>query len=300
MWVLCGQHTKKHGPLFPSRNGTVRRPTFKIASVRKSYGQNLHTPIGSPRWEPPSRMTSRSADVLLADCTDISQTMNPELPVRIFLILFCSVLACPSANAVDPDRRISQYAHTAWRVRDGVFAGAPTAITQTADGYVWIGTLGGLLRFDGVRFVRWTRPAGEHLPTTAVISLLGAADGSLWIGTAAGLAQWKNGNLLNFPETAGRVNSIYEDREGTIWMARSRTRAGAVCKVTLSVAKCYAPKDGVPPYAGTLTGDNFGYLWIGTSTALVRWKPGSSYFVRVARTQVQRSACWYNRSCCHS
>jgi PAS domain S-box-containing protein len=202
--------------------------------------------------------------------------MKPELPVRIFLMLFCSVLACPSANAVDPDRRISQYAHTAWRVRDGVFAGAPTAITQTTDGYVWIGTLAGPLRFDGVRFVRWTPPTGEHLPTTAVISLLGASDGSLWIGTASGLAQWKNGTLSNFPETAGRVNAIYEDREGTIWMARSRTRAGAVCKVTVSVAKCYSPKDGVPPYAGTLTGDNFGYLWIGTSTALVRWKPGSS------------------------
>jgi PAS domain S-box-containing protein len=177
---------------------------------------------------------------------------------------------------VDPDRRISQYAHTAWRVRDGVFAGAPTAITQTTDGYLWIGTLGGLLRFDGVRFVRWTPPTGEHLPTTAVISLLGAADGSLWIGTASGLAQWKNGKLSIFPETAGRVNSIYEDRKGTIWISRSRTRAGAVCKVIVSVATCYAPKDGVPPYAETLIGDNSGYLWIGTSTALVRWKPGSS------------------------
>jgi len=199
---------------------------------------------------------------------------------RVFLLgtvlTILSLVALPRGLALDPDRRISQYAHTAWRVRDGVFAGAPAAITQTTDGYVWIGTLGGLLRFDGVRFVRWTPPTEEHLPATPVISLLGATDGSLWIGTGAGLAQWKNGNLLNFPETAGRVNSIYEDREGTIWMARSRTRAGAVCKVTVSVAKCYTPKDGVPPYAGTLTGDNSGFLWIGTSTALVRWKPGSS------------------------
>jgi PAS domain S-box-containing protein len=199
---------------------------------------------------------------------------------RVFLLgivlTILSLVALPRGLALDPDRRISQYAHTAWRVRDGVFAGAPAAITQTTDGYVWIGTLGGLLRFDGVRFVRWTPPTEEHLPATPVISLLGATDGSLWIGTGAGLAQWKNGNLLNFPETAGRVNSIYEDREGTIWMARSRTRAGAVCKVTVSVAKCYTPKDGVPPYAGTLTGDNSGFLWIGTSTALVRWKPSSS------------------------
>ena len=215
-------------------------------------------------------------DILLDDCVDILRTMSPALPVRIFLILLCSLLACPSANALDPDRRISQYAHTAWRVRDGVFAGSPTAITQTGDGYVWIGTLAGLLRFDGVRFVPFVPPAGKHLLNPAVISLLGASDGSLWIGTGSGLSQWKNDDLINFPKTAGRVNEIYEDREGTIWMARSRTRAGAVCKVTRSVAKCYGPKDGVPPYAGTLTGDNSGNLWIGTSTALVRWKPGSS------------------------
>jgi signal transduction histidine kinase/ligand-binding sensor domain-containing protein len=132
------------------------------------------------------------------------------------------------------------------------------------------------VRFDGVRFVSFAPPAGQHLRNPAVISLLGARDGSLWIGTAAGLAQWKNGELFTFPEITGRVNSVYEDRDGTIWIARSRTTGGGVCKVAASGATCYGPKDGVPPYAGTLIGDNLGYLWIGTSTALVRWKPGSS------------------------
>jgi signal transduction histidine kinase/ligand-binding sensor domain-containing protein len=132
------------------------------------------------------------------------------------------------------------------------------------------------VRFDGVRFVSFAPPAGQHLSNPAVISLLGARDGSLWIGTAAGLAQWKNGELFTFPEITGRVNSVYEDRDGTIWIARSRTTGGGVCKVAASGAACYGPKDGVPPYAGTLIGDNLGYLWIGTSTALVRWKPGSS------------------------
>jgi signal transduction histidine kinase/ligand-binding sensor domain-containing protein len=182
----------------------------------------------------------------------------------------------PRALALDPDRRISQYAHTAWRVRDGAFAGTPSAITQTTDGYVWVGTFAGLLRFDGVRFVPIAPPAGQHLPNPAVISLLGATDGSLWIGTAAGLAQWKNGGLFTFPEITGRVNSIYEDRDGTIWIARSRTTAGGVCKVAASVATCYAPKDGVPPYASVLIRDNLGYFLIGTSTGIVRWKPGSS------------------------
>jgi len=181
-----------------------------------------------------------------------------------------------AALALDPDRRISQYAHTAWRVRDGAFAGAPSAITQTNDGYVWIGTLAGLLRFDGVRFVPFAPPIGKNLPNPAVISLLGATDGSLWIGTASGLAQWKNGELFTFPEVVGRVNSIYEDRDGTIWMTRSRTDAGGVCKVTVSIATCYTPNDGVPPNAQVLIRDNLGFFLIGHSTGIVRWKPGSS------------------------
>jgi PAS domain S-box-containing protein len=186
------------------------------------------------------------------------------------------LVALPRAPALDPDRRISQYAHTAWRLRDGAFAGAPSAINQTTDGYVWIGTLAGLLRFDGVRFVPFAPPIGKHLPSPAVTSLLGATDGSLWIGTADGLARWKNGELVNFPETAGRVNSIYEDRDGTIWITRSRTDAGGVCKVAVSVATCYTPNDGVPPHAAVLIRDNLGYFLIGGDTALVRWKPGSS------------------------
>jgi PAS domain S-box-containing protein len=182
----------------------------------------------------------------------------------------------PAALALDPDLRISQYAHTAWRVRDGIFPAAPTAIAQTTDGYMWIGTFAGLLRFDGVRFVPFTPPAGEHLPNPALISLLGATDGSLWIGTASGLARWKNGELLAFPEIAGRVNAIFEDGDGAIWIARSRTDAGGVCKVAASVATCYTPKDGVPAHAQVLIKDNLGFFLIGDEAGIVRWKPGSS------------------------
>ena len=76
----------------------------------------------------------------------------------------------PAALALDPNLQISQYAHTAWRLRDGTFPGTPTAITQTTDGYVWIGTVAGLLRFDGVRFVPFAPPTGKHLPNPAVIT----------------------------------------------------------------------------------------------------------------------------------
>jgi len=66
-----------------------------------------------------------------------------------------AVLLVPRpASALEPKTRIAQYRHTAWRVQDGAFESAPNAIAQTADGYIWIGTGSGLVRFDGVRFQR--------------------------------------------------------------------------------------------------------------------------------------------------
>src|SRR5262249_8532560 len=67
-------------------------------------------------------------------------------------------LATQPAAALDTNVRITQYRHTAWRVEEGAFESAPNVIAQTADGYIWIGTDSGLVRFDGVRFQPWTPP----------------------------------------------------------------------------------------------------------------------------------------------
>lgn len=68
------------------------------------------------------------------------------------LILLCalSLSIASSVSAVEATKRITQHAHIAWRMQDGLFSGIPRAITQTTDGYIWIATQNGLLRFDGV------------------------------------------------------------------------------------------------------------------------------------------------------
>jgi ligand-binding sensor domain-containing protein len=98
----------------------------------------------------------------------------------------------PCAFALNPSLDVSQYAHTAWKIREGLSKGVIYAIAQTPDGYLWLGTEFGLLRFDGVRNVPWQPPAGQHLPSNGVYSLLTARDGTLWIGTTKGLASWKD------------------------------------------------------------------------------------------------------------
>jgi ligand-binding sensor domain-containing protein len=67
---------------------------------------------------------------------------------------------CPSASALNPSLDISQYGHTAGITRDG-FVGGVEAFAQTSDGYLWVGGIGGLFRFDRIRAVRWALPAAQ-------------------------------------------------------------------------------------------------------------------------------------------
>jgi signal transduction histidine kinase/ligand-binding sensor domain-containing protein len=198
---------------------------------------------------------------------------------QVIAICIFSLPLCVPANALNPDRQITQYGHTAWRIRDGVFSDVPVVITQTADGYLWIGTPSGLMRFDGVRFLPWVPSDGKQLPRADIHALLGARDGSLWIGTGRGLARWKNNELTNYPGTADWVNSIVEDGDGTIWIARSQVenQPGPLCRVTGEDVKCFGPADGMPFLSAVrLLRDNSGNLWVGGPFGLCRWKSGSS------------------------
>src|SRR4030095_718622 len=86
--------------------------------------------------------------------------------------------ASSSAFALDPSLELNQYAHTAWNIRDGFARGRISSIAQTTDGYLWLATEFGLLRFDGVRTVPWP-PAGEQFPASDITVLAAAGDGTL-------------------------------------------------------------------------------------------------------------------------
>src|SRR5262245_10381166 len=131
---------------------------------------------------------------------------------RLLVVLITLVCAVRAASALDSTKQISQYGHTAWRIGEGALEGTPFDVAQTTDGYLWIGTQAGLLRFDGVRFVTWRAPDGNVLQSSRITALLASRDGSLWIGSGTGLARWRSGTLTNFAEAIGPVMAILEDR----------------------------------------------------------------------------------------
>src|SRR5271157_1008901 len=129
------------------------------------------------------------------------------------------LLGTPPVLALNPSLDVSQYAHTAWTVRDGFSLGNVYAMAQGPDGYLWFGTEFGLFRFDGIHSSAWQPPAGQQIPGGAINSLLFTRDGTLWIGTFAGLVTLKDGRLTPRPEVGRHfVSSLYEDREGTVWV----------------------------------------------------------------------------------
>src|SRR6266496_1879490 len=195
--------------------------------------------------------------------------------VLAYMLLAC----CPCAFALNPALDVSQYAHTSWKIRDGFTRGEILAIAQTSDGYLWLGTEFGLLRFDGVRPVPWQPPPGEHLPSDRIGSLLAARDGTLWIGTTAGLASWQNNKLTLWPELAGQlVMTILEDHEGTIWVGGIGVPTGRLCTIQKGKAECFGEDGRVGHGVLGLYEDTKGNLWAGVVNRLWRWKPGPPKF----------------------
>ncbi|WP_041839358.1 MULTISPECIES: sensor histidine kinase [Acidobacterium] len=198
--------------------------------------------------------------------------MNRMLLIFLVLLMWGAV---PGLLALNPGTMLSQYAHAAWRLQGGLLDSPPSAIAQTRDGYIWIGSRSGLLRFDGVSFHHWQSPAGQVKLRDPVVSLLGAQDDSLWIGTVHGLFHWKEHRLIAFPRYVSRIDAIAEGSNGTIWLARSRLgmdRRGPLCRVSGEKVHCFGVADGVPFDGGSaLAVDAAGAVWMGGVASILRY-----------------------------
>jgi signal transduction histidine kinase/ligand-binding sensor domain-containing protein len=135
--------------------------------------------------------------------------------------LLSGLIALP-ALALTPRRALTQYTRTVWTQEHGLPQDTIRAITQTKDGYLWLGTDEGLAQFDGYDFIVFNKENGS-LPSNSVAALWAAADGSLWIGTVGGLTRYRDRKFTTFTTKDGLadnfISSITEDRSGALWVA---------------------------------------------------------------------------------
>ncbi|MEO7275844.1 MAG: two-component regulator propeller domain-containing protein, partial [Vicinamibacterales bacterium] len=130
------------------------------------------------------------------------------------------LIALPlSTAALDRTTLISQYAADRWGTKDGLPQATVNAVAQTADGYIWLATEEGLVRFDGIRFTVFD-PSNSGLAESHITSLRAARDGALWIRTGEALYRHAAGTIkpVCSIRSIGLGHSpVLEDRSGAIW-----------------------------------------------------------------------------------
>src|SRR6202451_2330062 len=108
-----------------------------------------------------------------------------------------------AAVPLDPQRSLNHYGQQTWRTDSGLPQNTVHSILQTRDGYLWLGTDGGLVRFDGVDFVTFDAENTPQFKSDTIYDLLEDASGSLWISTAAGLLRYRSGVFATFTTAQG-------------------------------------------------------------------------------------------------
>jgi len=175
--------------------------------------------------------------------------------------------ATGAAQSGDQTLGSSQYIRHAWTAAQGFPGGAVSAIAQTPDGYLWIGTDKGLVRFDGLEFKLETGTPGTVQPITRVLGLSTSEDGSLWIRLqGARLARYRAGRFedVNAPVVHAEAGftAMARDRSGQPLLAGLRSglsRIDAAGLVTL------APPQRLPnSVVISLAQSANGTIWLGT------------------------------------
>ena len=197
-------------------------------------------------------------------------------PVVLVLAIFAfAPWAASPVAALDPTKAITQYAMDIWQASEGLPQGSVLAIVQTRDGYLWLGTLEGLVRFDGVQFsVYDTR--NSNIAHNQVQALVESREGGLWIGTADGLNRLTNGTIQSYPlpdsVTNHYMQALFEDGAGVLWIG---TAGGGLVRFDGAEFTSYTTDAGLPDNnVLALAADDGGTLWIGTARGLSRLEEG--------------------------
>jgi ligand-binding sensor domain-containing protein len=152
-------------------------------------------------------------------------------PRALLLSLLALAAGVSKSNAHQAHRPLTQYLVDAWDSENGLPHNKIQELTQGADGLLWIGTEGGVARFDGVRVMPFEPPEAPQLGRTLATALYTAADGAVWIGAEGSVHRYHEGRLTTFtvPEE-GRpfVRAIRQTPDGTIWIGAG----GVLCRWT--------------------------------------------------------------------
>jgi ligand-binding sensor domain-containing protein len=177
---------------------------------------------------------------------------------------------CNMADGLDPHRSYSQYLRQRWTMGNGFPGGRINSIAQTADGYLWIGTSKGLVRFDNFSFVSVGRSNRVTPPISQALALVSGTDGSLWVWD-----QTRNVQRYLHGKFDGMTSSSGEQRNVVAAVAPSNgdgvlvaTQAPRVFRYRNGTSEALTGKGNLEiPVPQTLAATTDGRIWMATYEA---------------------------------
>jgi len=186
---------------------------------------------------------------------------------------------------LDPAKALTQYRLDVWKTEQGLPQLSINAILRTPDGYLWLGTQEGLVRFNGIDFHIFDKRRG-FLTNSHVTKMTLSRDGSLWVGTrGGGLVRYHDGEFASFTTknglTSDNISSLVEDGDGTLWVGTYRAGLNRLARSRFDdhSEDQFTPlttEQGLPGNAiSSLVHTHDGAIWIGTrGYGLVRYDDG--------------------------
>jgi len=169
------------------------------------------------------------------------------------------------------------YTIDSWENDDGLPQNSIISMKQTRDGYLWMGTINGLVRFDGRRFTVFNEDNTPGLGSSPIVSLFEDRRGNLWIGTElSGVLLAKDGKVASLGIGRGNreslLQSICEDAEGAVWMS---TKDGHLWRYKDGATNVFIAGPERPGGYRSVIADSSGKLWIGTAQSTFALNPKS-------------------------
>jgi len=158
-----------------------------------------------------------------------------------FLVCVFSLwLTLNVANALDPNKRLTQYAHSAWRIQDGFLPNTPFWISQAKEGYLWVGGKRGVWRFDGIRFTPWSPP----IAAARIRRLLSVRLGEMWIATQSELVHVRDNVVISHYDLPV-ITGMHEDSDGSVWALSLGSTDRILCHATDTGIRCFGKAEGI-------------------------------------------------------
>lgn len=203
-------------------------------------------------------------------------SMEPTAPFPAVAVLLLSSSVPVLGQDATPLAAPPEYAVQQWTTEDGLPQNSVNAIAQGPDGQLWLGTFGGLVRFDGSRFtlVERTDSGGSHLDR--VLSLAIDRDGALWIGTEDALLRREAGAYQVYTTADGlpddEVTALHVDADGALWIGTAR---GGVARLEDDRFSTVTEVDGRPVgRVEGIVGDS-GTVWVNAADRFITVKHGT-------------------------